>query len=138
MSPLLQALAALGDSGSAEEISAHVISALRISEDAANLAHKTDGTDSRTELEYRLAWVRTTLKREGYLENSSRGIWSLTPKARELAPDFNVQIARHSEPNASKEEGNWRREMISLLIDRLSPAAFERLVQRVLRETGFS
>ncbi len=33
-----------------------------------------------TEIEYRLMWTRTYLKKYGLIENSERGIWSLTPK----------------------------------------------------------
>ncbi|WP_407682480.1 winged helix-turn-helix domain-containing protein [Providencia stuartii] len=32
-----------------------------------------------------MAWARTYLKKAGYLENSSRGVWSLTDKAKQNA-----------------------------------------------------
>ena len=31
-----------------------------------------------TEIEYRLMWTRTYLKKFGLIENSTRGIWALT------------------------------------------------------------
>ena len=31
-----------------------------------------------TEIDYRLAWAKTKLKKYGILENPSRGIWTLT------------------------------------------------------------
>ncbi|HEY6375652.1 MAG TPA: restriction endonuclease [Edaphobacter sp.] len=36
------------------------------------------------------------------------------------------------------QELDWRRRLHGILTKKLSPAAFERLVQRVLREAGFS
>ena len=39
---------------------------------------------SQTEVEYRLAWARTYLKRYRIVNNSSRGVWALTPKGREI------------------------------------------------------
>ncbi len=35
------------------------------------------GSTSQTEVEYRLAWSRTYLKKYGLLQNSTRGVWSL-------------------------------------------------------------
>lgn len=34
----------------------------------------SDGGSSKTEVEYRLAWARTYMKKAGVLENSSRGV----------------------------------------------------------------
>jgi len=31
-----------------------------------------------------LAWARTYLKKAGFLENSSRGVWALTDKAKQV------------------------------------------------------
>ena len=39
---------------------------------------------NETEIEYRVAWARTYLKKYGLLDNSSRGIWSLTKKAENV------------------------------------------------------
>ena len=56
MSPVLQALIDLGGSGTIEEINGKVYELLKLGE---------DGT--RTEVEYRLAWTRTYLKKYGLL-----------------------------------------------------------------------
>ena len=46
----------------------------------SNILHNPEEGNT-TEIEYRLAWARTYLKKYGLIENSSRGVWTLTPKA---------------------------------------------------------
>ena len=77
--PLLAALRALGGSGSIEEIYAKTVEVAGISEDVASQMHDPDKSNM-TEVGYRLAWARTYLRKYGLLENSSRGVWSLTAK----------------------------------------------------------
>ena len=73
--PLVKALIALGGSGSIEELNGKVFEIAKLTNEQVTIPH---GDDHRTEIEYRLAWARTYLKGYGLLENSSRGIWSLT------------------------------------------------------------
>jgi Mrr N-terminal domain len=50
----------------------------------SDLAETTrDGAQSRCE--YRSAWARSYLKAFGLLENSERGVWSLTPRGKETS-----------------------------------------------------
>ena len=42
------------------------------------------GRVDQTEVEYRLAWSRTYLKKYGLLENSTRGVWALTPAGSKI------------------------------------------------------
>jgi restriction system protein len=77
--PVLEALRALGGSGSVEEIYAKTIELAGISEEVASQLHDPD-KGNMTEVGYRLAWTRTYLRKYGLLENSSRGVWSLTAK----------------------------------------------------------
>lgn len=77
LNPILKALGELGGSGSVEEINEQVISLLGIPESLVNIPHDYKKPDGRTLLEYNLAWARTMLKANGYLENSKRGIWAL-------------------------------------------------------------
>ncbi|MYI98387.1 MAG: restriction endonuclease, partial [Gemmatimonadetes bacterium] len=120
------------------------------------------GEGPRTEVEYRLAWSRTYLKRFGILDNSSRGVWSLTPlglENEEVDPeevtthyqDYYLSKQRNrgkkNRPNEKqgdltlpivipKEDDKWREDFLDLLLN-LSPDTFERLCQRLLRESGF-
>jgi restriction system protein len=119
-------------------------------EDVAQL-HK-DGPS--TELQYRLAWARTYLKAYGMIDNSRRGVWVLTAKGKET-DDVNAQeVTRfvrgqqkrsQSAPEddssievvAATAEETWRQQLLDSLLA-MPPDAFERLAQRVLRESGFT
>lgn len=150
MNPLIKALKELGGSGSIEEIDSKVIEVADISDQEADVLHSPEKGGRQTEVEYRLAWARTYLKKYGIIENSSRGVWALTPKGREIDrinPKTVVQffrdqlrntkaVAEMEEPLDLTKEGTWRDELLEVLLD-ITPAAFERLIQRVLRESGF-
>lgn len=106
-----------------------------------------------------MAWARTYLKKYGFLENSSRGIWALTKVAKEqkhVVPQEVVKKVRDADKNGSRqkhkrivghqieiddvdtpEAQGWREELYLLLTTKISPDAFERLTQRLLRESGF-
>ena len=63
---------------------------------------------NQTELGYRLAWARTYLKKYGLLENSSRGIWALTARAKgveKLNPQDVVRAVRGLEKEEEKGKG---------------------------------
>ena len=62
MNPLLKALHDLGGSGSIEEISSRVSESLNLPEEILSTPHDPDRS-SQTEVEYRLAWARTYLKK---------------------------------------------------------------------------
>jgi restriction system protein len=151
--PTLEAVARLGGSGSIEEIVEDVLVGESFSEQQQAVLH---GDGPRTEIEYRLAWARSYLKGMGLLINSTRGIWSLTERGR-FADEGDIEglhrayVLKHREdrrrrqqagterpdqdPNGS-EQPHWRDELLALLM-RVSPDAFERLTQRLLREAGF-
>lgn len=134
MAPTVQALKELGGSGSIDEITTQVIVLLDIPDDLASQPYITKRglVDSRTRLEYELAWARTYLKQLGVVENSSRGVWILTGKVlrNEPVPDPN--------PPYATPDNNWSELVLNYLIETLTPSAFERLIQRILRESGFS
>jgi restriction system protein len=135
MRPTVEAIKALGGSGSVEEIVEMVISLLGIPDELVTQPYisKRGNEDGRTQLEYELAWVRTYLKQLGILENSARGVWALTGK--EFNADFTVTPTTVEKAVASVD---WRERINKYLVETLSPAAFERLIQRMLRETGFA
>jgi len=83
MNPLLQALHELGGSGSIEEIAQKVAELSDLPEEILNLSHNPEKS-SQTEIEYRLAWARTYLKKYGILDNSDRGIWIIVPEKRKI------------------------------------------------------
>ena len=152
MNPLLQALRMLGGSGSIEEIYAKTVEITGLSEEVLAQLHDPEKS-SQTEVGYRLAWARTYLRKYGLLENSSRGVWSLTEKAKNLEALDSVEVVRFvralDRQEAPKkrppdetareltEEERWQDKLSTLLTQKVDPAGFERLVQRILRESGF-
>ncbi|HLK59190.1 MAG TPA: restriction endonuclease [Chthonomonadaceae bacterium] len=158
MLPTLQASQILGGSGTVDEIYGKVIELLSLPNEVLEIPH---GDTSYSEVEYRLAWSRTYLKKYGLIDNSSskRGVWSLNstdidlnkfdPKrvikaVREAnkAKPAEIAIATPLLPmevedvEAEEEILAWHQLLHKILIN-LTPAAFERLAQRLLRESGF-
>ena len=83
MNPTLQVLRTLGGSGTIEEIYTKVTELVGLTNEQLDVLHNPE-RGGQTEVEYRLAWSRTYLKKYGILENSSRGIWALTAKGRQF------------------------------------------------------
>jgi restriction system protein len=147
MNPLLQALKALGGSGTVEEINNKVAELAGLTDQQLEVLHNP-AQGGMTEFEYRLAWTRTWLKRYGILENSSRGVWALTAKGsktehldeKEVVRSVRAQFKKEHEDSEDDEESadatTWRDELLATLI-KMPAAGFERLVQRMLRESGF-
>ena len=152
----IQAIQLLGGSGTNEEINGKVYEIAKIPNHIVEIPHGEDGTMS--EIDYRLAWSKTYLKKFGLLENSTRGIWALSQPnidTTKLDPAEVTRTVREqaklSEPKR-KEKGdtqvekeveyevevseNWKQELLNVLYN-ISPSAFERLAQRILRESGF-
>ena len=158
MNPLIKALTNLGGSGSIDEIYEKVAELEDIDEEILTVPHNPEKSN-QTEVAYRLAWARTYLRKYGFLENSSRGIWTLTQKAKEekeVTPSKVLKYVREldkKQPSQKKKKDNenielndreapeevkaWREELHHLLTQEISPDAFERLTQRLLRESGF-
>jgi restriction system protein len=150
--PLLQALRNLGGSANISEIDEEVAKILNLSDEAINDIHK----GNRTKLSYRLAWARFYLRRYGLLENSARGIWSLTAEGLKVDSVDESEVTKtvkaedlkkkqDAEANADAnddiedgptEELEWQDELLNI-VKEIKPDAFERLCQRMLRELGF-
>jgi restriction system protein len=60
---------------SSKQINERIIQNLNLSEEQINLLHNSSKS-SRTELAYRLAWIRTALKKEGLISRHEDGKWS--------------------------------------------------------------
>ncbi|HEY0602506.1 MAG TPA: restriction endonuclease [Herpetosiphonaceae bacterium] len=149
MNPIIQALKILGGSGTVEEINTKVAEIAQLSDTQLEVLHDA-ARGSQTEVEYRLAWARTYLKKYGVLENSSRAVWALTPKGIQLdqvSPQVVKRFVREQrtktetvaiqgELDDATVEMTWRDELTDVLL-RMHPNAFERLAQRLLRESGF-
>ena len=112
--PLLKAFKALGGSGSIKELNDKVIELMGFSNVALEKMHDLEA-GNETEIEYRLAWARTYLKKFGLIDNSSRGIWSLTKKAEtvhEVSPEEVLKFVRtHSKSPREQEKGEALKEV---------------------------
>lgn len=155
MWPTLVALEEMGGSASNQELLAKVTQLMGLAEEIQTIPH---GEGPTTEVGYRLAWARTYLGKAGAIENSSRSVWSITPKGRELTEQQVAKIpsevragySRTAQPDTDKpldinpSEGldgevgdeDWKAQLLSVL-QSMAPDSFERLAQRILRESGF-
>lgn len=129
MNPVIQAVKALGGSGTIEEINNRVIEILGLPEEQLEVIHDSE-RGTQTEIEYRLHWARTYLKKYGILENSSRGVWALTAKGKQ-ADNVNPQVVKQyvraewkktratpteNEPEELDTEPTWRDEVLNALL----------------------
>ena len=156
MNPLLDALHELGGSGSIGEISEQVVSDLDLRDDVVEVLHNPEKS-SQTEIEYRLAWSRTYLKKYGVIDNHSRGVWAIRVGKRDVGSvdpgevvsqvreeDRNKRKDRQESSNTEEEEADvpeearsWRTRLHRILTKEMEPAAFERLTKLLLRRSGF-
>jgi restriction system protein len=149
MDPVLQAIRKLGGSGTNEEINATVAEIAGLTEEQLQIPHKP-GQSNLTRFEYRTAWARSYLKKVGILENSARGVWAMTAEGSKLMQVDGKEIAKEVRKMVRQEKATvvddvepesetiitWRDELRQKILS-ISPDAFERLAQRILRESGF-
>src|SRR6202158_2306553 len=153
--PLLDALRALGGSGTPDEVVERIALDLKLPDEVQN------ETLPSGELRFhnQVAWARFYLVREGLLDSSKRGVWSLTERGRStsLSPEqaraifkkwvqfFQEEHQRKASASQPEIEdvaveaevaSDTQSQLIDLLVT-LPPAGFERLSQRLLREAGF-
>lgn len=151
--PLLEVLREMGGSAAAYEATDAVIEKENISEKELEKTNKNGGSNVRNAI----AWARQYLVYSGHIDSSSRGIWTLTEKGfsedlSQLNPQElfkNIQQSRktithqgdtsNSEAEAVVEKKIPEATDTKLLpvLKTLSPNGFERICQRLLRESGF-
>lgn len=148
--PALVAIKSLGGSATNEELLEKVVELEHIPEWVQNIMH----TERLTKVGYNLAWAKTYLGKAGALDNPSHGVWAITEKGRKLTEEDVKQIpadvrklyksekgkkskAIQEEKDLQPETKNWKDELLSILVGQVKPDGFERLAQRVLRESGF-
>ncbi|PXF61233.1 MAG: restriction endonuclease [Candidatus Methanogaster sp.] len=147
--PVIDVLKKLGGSGKVSEVQDAVIELLDIPEN--ELEETLKSGDSR--VRNQIAWARFYLSKSGYLESSRRGVWTLTEKGlkselndkdiHSMFKDVQGRFDRSQDVkqiNVEYEETidiyNHRKELLNRL-QSLPPEGFERICQRLLRESGF-
>ena len=152
--PILQTVKDMGGSGNASEVVDAVIERLKIPEAEQQVVNK----NGQSRVENQVQWARFYMTRAGFMDSSSRGVWTLTENGRELDLakfDYSSAIravrsavaavhkerpkSETAEDDASEkvlEVTDYREELLSTL-KTISPSGFERFCQRLLREGGF-
>ncbi len=150
--PVIDALIQLGGSGRPEEVEETIADQLGLSEEERN--EQIPSGQSR--FSNKVNWARFYLVKAGLIDSSTRGVWSLTEKGRttsltvEQALDLFHQIHKPftlgrrkskvekitEEETATPEDVSHRSALLVTLLN-LPAAGFERLCQRLLRESGF-
>jgi restriction system protein len=159
--PAVAVLKAHGGSATIEELEEGVAAEMKLSDDVRSVLH---GDGPRTQFDYELAWVRTYLKKAGAAENSERGVWRLTPAGlgiseadlalipqqvraedrgkRREKPTLDKNVIEYggelinADDTVDETGTQWKEVLLECLL-KIDPGAFERLCQRVLRESGF-
>ncbi len=149
--PTLKTLEKRGGSASIQELSEGIAGELFLSSEILDRPHK-DGPQS--EVDYQAGWARTNLKRIGALENTSRGVWTITDMGRafQSEKELREQISEYRRQRFQQKGGQslspdvdddkqgdevWQEDLLHILRS-IKPDAFERLCQRILRESGFT
>jgi restriction system protein len=155
MQPTLVALDQLGGSASLNEINDTVAELESLSAEALAVEYPSG---NGTVIADRLSWARSHLRAAGLLESGGRGIWILTDAGRDAqsltgrelqALSREARRARRIEmPSESGGEPevdvieiengtrDWHDDLL-VVLRAMDPSAFERLAQRLLRESGF-
>jgi restriction system protein len=153
--PILQVLKESGRSGTASEIVDRSLELAKITEAEQEAVNKNGFSRVKNQVH----WARQYLVWAGYLDSSKWGVWRLTDKGMsvdqaafnalelfkniqdsriEFQKNTKMQQAQQAdEPVAYEPEKKDHRTALLELIKSLSPSGFERLSQRLLRESGF-
>ncbi|HWA72804.1 MAG TPA: restriction endonuclease [Polyangiaceae bacterium] len=157
VAPIVETLKELGSSGTASEVTDRVLERLKVTE--AEQEATTSNGQSR--VRNQIGWARFYLVKANLLDASQRGVWALTEVGRnsKLDPESvyslfkNVQkqfprkTSEESEndghadgadeaPSPSAEAIDHRPRLLEVLRS-LPASGFERICQRLLRESGF-
>lgn len=160
INPVLTALEELGGSARPTEVCSYITEKLHLSEEELSQQKKAGGSV----FENHVAWARFYLAKTGYIDSSKYGVWKLTEKGRAVQELSDIEITQirrtvQEQTKAQKQQNengetakniaeseedllepetisNYKEELLTLLLT-LSPAGFERLCQRLLRESGF-
>lgn len=104
----IQALKEIGGSGSITELDEKVVELEGVTEEEQQIEMPND---TRLKLNYYLAWARTYLKRGNALENSRRGIWSLTEKGERIISLIQCQRIHAAVQKEERERAQKKREV---------------------------
>lgn len=153
--PLLDALRQLGGSAKPREASDKIAENLKLNDDKLNEILNS----GQSRYYNQVAWARQYLAWEGLLDTSQHGIWALSPKGENatLTDDesrkiFLKWVDMHRKARQDKSEKEIIEEQeesepddaqpinktdLLQVLQSLTPEGFEKICQRLLRESGF-
>lgn len=156
MKPIVESLKELGGSGNSGEVLDMVIEKLDINEEELGILTKTGIPRTKN----RIHWAKMYLVKAGLIDSSQHGVWTLTEegfkinieshneafniftKARQKFDELKSTRKKDDNINSAEEEENddytssYQDDLIKIL-QHLPPEGFERICQRLLRESGF-
>ncbi len=156
LGPVLVALDKMGGSGSTTEVNDRAVELMELPDQALEVQYPSG---NGAVVPDRISWARTYLKKAQLIASHGRGVWLITDYGRaaldlpsdelkklveriEYASRPPQAAGKSADPSAMvAEEANeqildWRDALLAKLKS-IEPAAFERLSQRLLRESGF-
>jgi restriction system protein len=153
--PIIETLKELGGSGQPKEVTDTVLERLHISEHEQAQTLKNGNSRVRNQV----GWARFYLAKADFLDASRRRVWALTKKGRtvSLSPNIVYQLFKDVHANSPTKDakptvvddetdstppldpsGNSASARTLLdILKSLPPGGFERVSQRLLRESGF-
>jgi restriction system protein len=151
--PVLTALKELGNSARPQEVYAKVAGSMKLSDSERDETNKS----GVRRFENDIAWARSYLVKTGHIDKSQRGVWSLTEKVKQITvlseEDISEilqsvqqelqqtkkisQIENELDSPPEDDPQHPHRQWLLETMKALPPEGFERLCQRLLRESGF-
>lgn len=155
--PLLTVLRESGGVASASEATEDVIGLCKVTDAELGQTNKNGGSRIKNQI----AWARFYLVKAGLVENHGWGKWSLTERGsavdlkaldvlemfRSVQREFREDVAGGTEGDAAvarasaiqddPESADPHRTRLLAILKSLPPKGFERICQRLLRESGF-
>ena len=150
--PTLKALESRGGSASIHELSEDVADILALPDHTLDVLHNNG---PQSEVDYRAGWARTHLKYARAIDNTARGVWTITERGRKIQTEQELRSLVREERNRriqanrnqrgvslderdeAPSEPSWEDALLDI-VRQVSPGAFERLCQLILRESGFT
>ena len=155
--PVKKVLLDLGGSGRPAEVTDLVIDKMNIPEKDQEVTNKNGGSRIKNQI----AWARFYMVQDDLLDSSQRGVWSLTEKGsksdlnekyvlsmyKKVHQKFtderkskragkNTSVEDETNVDSIDPDSDYKVELLSIL-QSLPPDGFERICQRLLRESGF-
>jgi restriction system protein len=150
--PVLNTLVELGGSGRPEEVEDAIAEKLELTE----LQRNEQILSGQSRFSNKVNWARFYLAKAGFIDSSTRGVWSLTEKGRnasltadqaldlfnQVHKGFSVdrkksKVDKPTEEDVSVPADVDHRATLMNVLQNLPAEGFERLCQRLLRESGF-